>query len=241
MRNLSVLWDTLMFLSLDRNLFISRPLTYSLCVTKMRIKIMILISWSLPVVIGLLTFFTTNLDEVKMCIPTHTSSRWPNFVTAVLVFLTINAVYMLYVKILVSYWGLKRKLSTIRKHNRGDEHDQKRKLEIAKKVHKIVVFLKNSKYVTIVISTFTICWIPWILNVFYDILFHQLGSYQHSVESHCRIFTEETFHLHINIYEEFQGRNFISDTKATLNRFLIYSLKVYLKLSLTYLNSEIKL
>jgi hypothetical protein len=105
------------FLSLDWNLFISRPLTYSLFVTKRRIKIMILISWSLPVISGLLTFFTTNLEEVKMCIPTHTSSRWPNFVTAFLVFLTIIAVYLLYVKILLSYWGLKRKLSTIKKAN----------------------------------------------------------------------------------------------------------------------------
>ena len=167
----------------------------------------------LPVLGGLLTFFTRNLEEVKMCIPTHTSSRWPNFVTAFLVFLTVITVYLLYVKILVSYWGLKRKLSTIRKQTCGDEHDQKRKLEISKKVHKIVVFLKNSKYVIIVVSTFTICWLPWILNVFYDILFHQLGSYQHSIGSHCRIFTEETFHLHITIYNEFQGRNFISFTK----------------------------
>ena len=128
-------------------------------------------------------------------------------------FLTIITVNILYVKILVPYWGLKRKLSTIRKQTRGDENDQKRKLEISKKVHMIVVSLNNSKYVIIVVSTFTICWIPWILNVFYDILFHQLGSYQHSIGSHCRIFTEETFHLHITIYNEFQGRNFISFTK----------------------------
>ena len=171
-----------------------------------------------------------------MCIPTHTSSRWPNCVKSV----SYNYC-SLYASYKDSFLLVKRKLSTIRKRTRGDENDQKRKLEISKKVHTIVVCLKNSKYVIIVVSTFTICWIPWILNVFYDILFHQLGSYQHSVESHCRIFTEETFHLHINIYEEFQGRNFISDTKATLTRFLIYSLKVYLKLSLTYLNSEIKL
>ena len=99
-----------LFLTLDRNIFISRPLRYSLFVTRNKIQILILICWSLPILSGSLSFLTTNLDEVK-CIVTHTSSKWPNFVTGSLIFLTIVVVYILYGKILLTYWGLKRKIS----------------------------------------------------------------------------------------------------------------------------------
>ena len=37
---------------------------------------------------GSLSYITTNLDEVK-CIVTHTSSKWPDFVTGSLILLTI--------------------------------------------------------------------------------------------------------------------------------------------------------
>ena len=200
-----------MFLTLDRNIFISRPLRYSLFVTKKKIKIMILISWIFPIISGFLTFFTTNLDQVKMCIVTHTSSRWPNFVTAALVFLLIITVFILYIKILLTYWGLKRKLSLIKKNNYQVENNQKEKSVIAKKAQKILEFLKNTKYVIFVISTFTICWIPWILNVFYDILFHQVGSYQHAIDRNCQIYTEENSHQNISIWQQFEGRVSISD------------------------------
>ena len=91
---------------------------------------MILISWIFPVTSGVMTFLTTNVDQVKMCIPTHTSSRWPNIVTAVLVFVTIIVVFILYTMILLSYWGLKRKISLIRKNNQDIESDQKENVEM---------------------------------------------------------------------------------------------------------------
>eukprot|EP00092_Neocalanus_flemingeri_P014414 GFUD01015549.1.p1 GENE.GFUD01015549.1~~GFUD01015549.1.p1 ORF type:complete len:458 (+),score=72.20 GFUD01015549.1:61-1434(+) len=198
------------FLTLDRNIFISKPLRYSLFVTKKKIIAMICISWIFPILSGCVTFFTTNLDEVKMCIVTHTSSKWPNFVTAVLVFLTIITIYILYAKILLRYWGLKRKISLMRKNRYDDqeEADKKGSLLIAQKAQKILEFLNNSRYVIFVMFTFTICWIPWILNVFYDIFVHQVLSNQSYEDTNCpySVYAEENIHPSNNSWEEFQGQ-----------------------------------
>ena len=195
------------FLTLDRYLFIYKPLKYSNTVTNERIKILILISWIFPVFSGLLTFLTTNVDQVKMCIPTHTSSRWPTLVTALLVFMTIVAVFILYILILLSYWGLKRRLSVMIKKNTGQEEDQLRNQNITKKLQKIVKFLQSSKYVIIVITTFTICWLPWILNVFYDIMLHGLGIFQDSIEYNCGILTDRNNHSDVFSFVEFEGQS----------------------------------
>ena len=72
----------------------------------------------------------------------------------------------------------------MRKKNRGNVQ-QKKGSVIAKKAQKILTFLMNTKYVICVISAFTVCWMPWILLVFYDITFHQLTSFQKIKENRC--------------------------------------------------------
>ena len=166
---------------------------------------MILLTWIVPFIIGLLTSLTTNLDLVKICIVTHTSSKWPNFATAFLFFTTLVVIYVLYGMIIFKYWGLKRKMSAMRRKNRGNvqqsgDVEQKGKV-IAKKAQKFLTFIKDSKYVISVISVFTVCWIPWILLVFYDIAFHELGS----KEIQCG-HSEASFHQNLTIQEEFLGQ-----------------------------------
>eukprot|EP00092_Neocalanus_flemingeri_P067171 GFUD01081934.1.p1 GENE.GFUD01081934.1~~GFUD01081934.1.p1 ORF type:complete len:266 (-),score=14.54 GFUD01081934.1:16-813(-) len=158
---------------------------------------MIVLTWIVPVLIGLITFSTTNLDLVKICIATHTNSKWSNFATVLLFFTSIVVIYVLYGMIIFKYWGLKRKMSVTRKKIRGDlrqcvEEVQKGKV-IAKKTQQILTFLKDSKYVICVISVFTTCWMPWILLVFYDITLHQSGSFQKSKEMHCGHFEAQHF------------------------------------------------
>ena len=61
------------FLSLDRFLFIYKPLKYSITMTNAVIRLFISISWIFPVFCGMLTFVTSNVDQLRVCIPTHGS------------------------------------------------------------------------------------------------------------------------------------------------------------------------
>ena len=154
-----------------------------------------------PFFLSLVTFFTTNLDLVKICIVSHTSSKWPNFATMFLIFTALVVIYILYGMIIFKYWRLKRQMSVRRKKNYGDDQEKKGSV-IAKKAQKIFKFLSNSKYVIVVISVFTLCWTPWILLVFYDITFHQLGSFEKTKEMRCG----QSLSRNLTVQEEFLGQ-----------------------------------
>ena len=91
--------------------------------------------------------------------------------------------------------------------NVGQEEDQLRNQNISEKLQKIAKFLKSSKYVIIVITTFTICWMPWILNVFYDIMLHELGILQDSIDHNCGILTYRNNHFDVFSLEDFDGQS----------------------------------
>ena len=95
----------------------------------------------------------------------------------------------------------------MKKNNVGQEEDQLRNQNIAKKLQKIVKFLKSSKYVIIVITTFAICWMPWILNVFYDIMLHELGIFQDSIDHNCGINTDRNNQSDVFSLEDFEGQS----------------------------------
>lgn len=194
-------------LTVDRFLFISKPLTYGIFVTKRKIKIVILLTWIVPFLLSLSNFFTTNLDTVKICIVTHTSSKWANFTTVFLIFTTLVVIYVLYGIIVLKYWRLKMKMSAMRKKTQKNDY-QKKASFIAKKVEKIAGFLTNIRYVIFVISVFTICWMPWILLVFYDIIFHQVGRFQEAKEEHCG-HLNRTEHHNLTMKDQFQSQSCI--------------------------------
>lgn len=50
---------------------------------------------------------------------------------------------------------------------------------------KLKKFTSTIKYVIIILSTFTLCWLPWITVFFTDVLYHISGSYHSHVQSHC--------------------------------------------------------
>ena len=46
---------------------------------------------------------------------------------------------------------------------------------LTKRVQKMFEVLKNVKYVLYVITSFTVCWLPWVILNFYDIAVHEFG------------------------------------------------------------------
>ena len=167
---------------------------------------MVLLTWLVPLLISLIPIFTTNVDFVKLCVPIHTSSKWLNFVTTCLIFIALVAIYILYGKIIVKYWGLKRKMSAMYKKNLGIA--DRKSIVIAAKAQKILTFLKDSKYVFFVLFVVTVCWMPWIVLVFYDFTFHQLGSLQKTKEIRCG-HAEAISHKVLTLHDEFLGKSCI--------------------------------
>ena len=150
---------------------------------------------------GLVTYLTTNLDDVRICIVTHTSSRWPNFITALILFISIIAIFALYGNILLSYVRLKRRLSVMKAKNYG--RDQEKENNVSTRVQKLIDILKGSKYVIIVISSFTLCWMPWIVTVFHDITHHVTGNLEYSKSWNCKDFeVQDDGEKTIQIFED---------------------------------------
>ena len=146
---------------------------------------MIFISWFFPILGGCLTSFKALADPDER----EYKNTMVELVTGSVVLISIIAIYLLYIKILLTYWGLKRKLSLMKKNKMDEEKGQIRKLGIVMKSEKIVRFLKNSKYVIFVLSTFTICWIPWNIRTLYGFFTHQFGSFENVKELNCCGFT----------------------------------------------------
>ena len=59
------------------------------------------------------------------------------------------------------------------------------KLSISKTTQNVLLFLKNSKYIIFVITSFTVCWIPCILLVFLDSGYHAVGRLEESKKTQC--------------------------------------------------------
>ena len=105
------------FLTLDRYLTIAYLYKYPDIMTKRRAYISISLCWLVPSIIGIassLTIVPENQDTINACSSTHLGSK---VVTTVLLGLMISiliTIYMLYIRILFSFWRLKRKRSIIR-------------------------------------------------------------------------------------------------------------------------------
>merc|ERR1719318_2179510 len=131
------------------------------------------------------------MDIMKMCIITHTSSKWANFTTAIIILITILVIYVMYAIIIVKYMGMKRRFLLMKQKNRGMQAPNlkitstkaKKVLGISslknntlsKKVQGMFEVLKNVKYVLYVITSFTLCWHPWVILDFYEIAVHEFG------------------------------------------------------------------
>ena len=169
---------------------------------------MILLTWIVPFLISLMICFTTNLDSMTMCAVTQ---KWPNFVSVFFVLAALVVIFILYGMILFKYWGQKRKMSAMRKKTHGNakqRDDVQKGKVIGEKAQKIMKFLENSKYVIVVVSVFTVCWMPWIILVFYDITVHQLGSLQKTKETQCSHY-EALSNQILTIEKEYLGQSCI--------------------------------
>ena len=76
----------------------------------------------------------------------------------------------------------------MKRNNLAEMKDQVKQLRLLMQTQKIIIFLKNSKYVIFILTTFTICRIPWMLAIFYDFLIHQIGSLEFTKKINCANF-----------------------------------------------------
>ena len=137
---------------------------------------MILLTWMIPLVATMLTYFLTSSEPVYMCIPGHADSAWAN-ATAIIFFISILVIYILYGLILSKYWGL------ISRHRRVMEFQMRPSAvqkSLTKTTQNILRFLQNSKYIIFVVTSFIMCWIPGILLVFLDSGHHAVGRLDES-------------------------------------------------------------
>jgi hypothetical protein len=112
------------FLTLDRYLTIVYLYTYPDIMTKRRAYISISLCWLVPSIIGIassLTIVPPNQETINACSSTHLGSKVVTTVLLGLMICILISIYILYIRILFSFWRLKRKRSIIRNGKSNEE------------------------------------------------------------------------------------------------------------------------
>lgn len=56
---------------------------------------------------------------------------------------------------------------------------------LQKTLAKVQVFAQAAKYVVVILVAFTLCWLPWIVTYFGDILLHVTDCYSYQIRNKC--------------------------------------------------------
>jgi hypothetical protein len=139
---------------------------------------MVSLTWIVPTAISFVIYYTTTLDRVNVCIVTHASAKWPAIFIAVFFMISILVIYILYGKIIFVAFKKRRNLSNLKKKNERNEENIIAANQ--KKPNR-----NGARYIIWIISVFTICWLPSIVLVFYDVTNHLSGSFKKTKEMRC--------------------------------------------------------
>ena len=107
------------FLTLDRYLTIAYLTNYNEIMTKRKVSFCIALCWAIPISIGISTGMMVgpeveDQETVNSCAITHLGSKAPTTVLLILMTLILIIIYVLYFRILFSFWRLRRKQSRIK-------------------------------------------------------------------------------------------------------------------------------
>ena len=97
-------------LTIDRYIRIARPLHYNMIVNKRRVIISICLCWIIPLILTVSGFFTSS-----GCITPHLGmgNKFSTTIVAAVVALVLLGVHSLYIRIIFSFWKMKRKKSRV--------------------------------------------------------------------------------------------------------------------------------
>lgn len=226
-------------IAVDRYVTITYWATHTKIMTRKVVLIIIACcSWCLPVIMFIGGYLNTEPIGIALCYSYHIRSKYWIGGVIIIISFTLVIIYILYFKIILSFWKLKRKRSKIMRENRRIVEDigfsmAPRKIEFIQlragiipikqswknicdenafnscnnvqiisgnskesksrkernsfhdQIHRIGRYIKASKYVIIILIAFTVCWVPWCIMFFTELLQHEGGYFNQEKAESC--------------------------------------------------------
>jgi len=157
--------------------------------TKRKVFLLIIMSWVLPIIIAACIGPETGADiaNQETILSTHLSSSIPKTFLVSLILLVLCCTYGAYIKIIIAHWSLKRKHEEMRKSmsSMASDASSNSLKQIYENVERLGRYIKDSKYVFVLLIMFTLCWLPWVVAYTVDLIYHGLNLHRHQIQVHC--------------------------------------------------------
>ena len=172
--------------------------------TKRIVFLLVILSWLLPIifaasigpVIGIIQYcellesssfiivLGASIPNQETINSTHMASSIPKTFLVCLIMVVLCSTYGAYFKIIFAHWSLKRKHSVMRKSisSMGYNSSTNTIKQIYENVERLGRYIKDSKYVIVLLIVFTLCWFPWVVAYTVDISYHSLDLHRHQIQ-----------------------------------------------------------
>jgi len=175
--------------TLDRYLTISFPFKHKDLMTKRIVLLLVILSWLLPIIFAasIGPVIGASIPNQETINSTHMASSIPKTFLVCLIMVVLCSTYGAYFKIIFAHWSLKRKHSVMRKSisSMGYNSSTNTIKQIYENVERLGRYIKDSKYVIVLLIVFTLCWFPWVVAYTVDISYHSLDLHRHQIQVHC--------------------------------------------------------
>jgi len=172
--------------TLDRYLTISFPFKHKDLMTKRIVLLLVILSWLLPIIFAasIGPVIGASIPNQETINSTHMASSIPKTFLVCLIMVVLCSTYGAYFKIIFAHWSLKRKHSVMRKSisSMGYNSSTNTIKQIYENVERLGRYIKDSKYVIVLLIVFTLCWFPWVVAYTVDISYHSLDLHRHQIQ-----------------------------------------------------------
>ena len=134
--------------------------------------------------VSVMPYLGADIANQETINSTHLTSSIPKTFLVSLIFLVLCCTYGAYFKIIYEHWSLKRKHEEMRKSmsSMASEASTNSLKEIYENVERLGRYIKDSKYVIVLLIVFTLCWLPWVVAYTVDLSYHGLNLHRHQIQ-----------------------------------------------------------